>query len=598
MAGGGWRFALTVGFLQTAKCIRWGAAALRTRAWIETSKTRVDRHAINGRPPYEGVDRNDRERLPFDAREVALRARAWIETLGSRNEHRHVHVALRARAWIETTRPCPRTPCSACRPPCEGVDRNPVITIGIDCQKGRPPCEGVDRNLGARLMAWKPRKSPSVRGRGSKLSGRRRAPRTRGVALRARAWIETSGGSTRPSKIIVALRARAWIETRPSGGSERGLTGRPPCDGVDRNSFADQGPVWDVGRPPCEGVDRNGVELDAVTIEYWSPSVRGRGSKPAGSAQTKKARPSPSVRGRGSKRRGGARWADAGAVALRARAWIETRIPDRPVRGDGRSPSVRGRGSKPMRIGPVPGARGGEPSVRGRGSKPLDVGRAASAHGVALRARAWIETCVSTRPTWAASSRPPCEGVDRNCSAAPPAGVPRCRPPCEGVDRNCSAAPPAGVPRCRPPCEGVDRNSLLPSSLAPGSSSPSARGRGSKLEVEPLIQIAGWSPSARGRGSKRAPRNGLFGRRHGGRPPHEGVDRNQLEIRSANTPTIVTARACARIETHLAANANSWTTSRPPPIRAPTSAAARPSVPAPWCRHSCGRRGRSWTSPS
>ena len=464
MAGGGWRFAPTAGFLQTAKCIRWGAVALRTRAWIETTK------------------RTRGSVISF----VALRTRAWIETGAVANSTR------RSRSPSARGRGSKR--------PRRSFGRGALPSPSAR-GRGSKPDGGRGEGDG--------RLSPSVRGRGSKqpnLIYRRQAG---AVALRTRAWIETSASVT---TYVPAARRPPYEGVDRNGN--RASIGRPtPSSPSVRGRGSKRLEVHGIrglspGRPPYEGVDRN---------RKWLGTARPNG------------RPSPSVRGRGSKR-----------LNQRSVGVVGRGRP--PYEGVDRNDAwLDGSGGKEL-----------SPSVRGRGSKHGRRSGCGAQALVALRTRAWIET------RW----------------------------------RRADVSSPAR----RPPYEGVDRNPRSSMSVAPACPSPSVRGRGSKRKQAPHAANCASRPPCEGvdRNTVMAVRRRLAT----GRPPHEGVDRNQLEIRSANTPTIVAARACARIETHLAANANSWTTSRPPPIRAPTSAAARPSVPAPWCRHSCGRRGRSWTSPS
>ena len=428
------------------------------------------------------------------------------------------------------------------RPPREGVDRN------VECQKrlrewaGRPPREGVDRNgdmpgltnnveVALRARAWIETThrehavdpfvgSPSARGRGSKHRGaaparkiRRRPPRegvdrnaARGyshrsgrVALRARAWIETMLRAAGALAAVVALRARAWIETRLPRHHDDGLRRRPPREGVDRNREGDRH-MRRVGKSPSARGRGSKRPIHAVRRPlYGSPSARGRGSKRDKSKQhrARHCRPpregvdrnvtaavgtvlvklSPSARGRGSKRITAIGDEKMLAVALRARAWIETSMPDRsrehfesrpPREGVDRNRSLRIPASSTSRRPPREGVdrnvkvtrqalsdvvalrarawietpsieyvreTGLSPSARGRGSKPLARHGPDRAAAVALRARAWIETILAdgyTQPV----GRPPREGVDRNEVSIVSFPANRRRPPREGVDRN------------------------------------------------------------------------------------------------------------------------------------------------------------------
>ena len=232
-------------------------------------------------------------------------------------------------------------------------------------------------------------------------------------------------------------------------------------------------------------------------VRVTSPSVRGRGSKHAGSCVTR-------LIGR------------ATTVALRAGAWIETYqgTAQTGPGAQGRSPSVRGRGSKQS---PEPSPRTGgviaSPSVRGRGSKPGAVRPSSPPDrppSPSVRGRG-SKHRPATRPVTRAACRPPCGGVDRNVHAIPVLSTlfTTGRPPCGGVDRNmiktASGRGPRGV--SRPPCGGVDRNQVNTIAALPMScsyESPSVRGRGSKLRLQHQLR---WRTCGR-------------------RPPCGGVDRN------------------------------------------------------------------------
>ncbi|CAH2606029.1 protein of unknown function (plasmid) [Rhodovastum atsumiense] len=144
-------------------------------------------NSASGRPPCEGVDRNDfrdngwgysngvalRARAWIETRQdrpepcrsyVALRARAWIETLVAEFTCSIISVALRARAWIETGQPQPPPVPPCCRPPCEGVDRNLHRRTSPTDIHGRPPCEGVDRNSATTFMDDRKQRRPPCEG--------------------------------------------------------------------------------------------------------------------------------------------------------------------------------------------------------------------------------------------------------------------------------------------------------------------------------------------------------------------------------------------------------------------------------------------------
>ena len=189
--------------------------------------------------------------------DVALHARAWIET--DRRAYCRASCRrspyMRGRGSKPASRPRPDRPVAR-RPPCEGVDRNEEGDISRCWISGRPPCEGVDRNAKVRCSLPVEIGSPSMRGRGSKLSCCDGNHRSRSPSMRGRG-----------SKPAWSCRMYACRE------------GRPPCEGVDRN----MGQAWDTGetacRPPCEGVDRNHSWANQPTYGIVSPSMRGRGSK-------------------------------------------------------------------------------------------------------------------------------------------------------------------------------------------------------------------------------------------------------------------------------------------------------------------------------
>ncbi len=77
------------------------------------------------RPPCGGVDRNYSQRIAARNIKVAPHAGAWIETTPSC----HDWLALMSppmRGRGSKLRPCASLPCGAGRPPCGGVDRNPL----------------------------------------------------------------------------------------------------------------------------------------------------------------------------------------------------------------------------------------------------------------------------------------------------------------------------------------------------------------------------------------------------------------------------------------------------------------------------------------
>ena len=261
----------------------------------------------------------------------------------------------------------PRTP-SASRPPCGGVDRNNWIVRAVqDSAQRRPPCGGVDRNYLTSAMIVQTNGSPSVRGRGSKHARRAGGAGGAPVALRAGAWIETRQWLQTARAVLVALRAGAWIETSASPTCGQRSRSRPPCGGVDRNTRAE-------------------VEYLAAKS---SPSVRGRGSKPADAQEHRQ----------------------VGGVALRAGAWIETdqtigrrrcRACRPPCGGVDRNRSVSGSTLSPNAVALRAGAwiETTRPRVSSMGRR------------VALRAGAWIETVMADLGQHRALDEPDVAGTE------------------------------------------------------------------------------------------------------------------------------------------------------------------------------------------
>ena len=301
-------------------------------------------------------------------------------------------VALHARAWIETYMD----------------DRYPAPW------KGRPPCEGVDRNLHGtvRLLLMVL------------------------VALHARAWIETRHRTADRCSGRVALHARAWIET------------------VDyRDEVADLG-----RRPPCEGVDRNLTAISAATAAAWSPSMRGRGSKLSIARALRTDWGRPPCEGVDRNKLLADKHPAVAAVALHARAWIETPRPISPRFRRNCRPPCEGVDRNGLSMSGVAVSQA-SPSMRGRGSKQQP-------------------QCQLT----SSPSRPPCEGVDRNDASEDGTGRGTPSPSMRGRGSKPSGGGVHVFLVCRPPCEGVDRNYLRPFTCAASIRSPSMRGRGSKPE--------------------------------------------------------------------------------------------------------------------
>ena len=414
--------------------------------------------AMPGRPPCGGVDRN----------------------IGTTPAACPAAVALHAGAWIET-----------------------IDADAASADRRRPPCGGVDRNTERQACAEMPA-SPSMRGRGSKRRAQSRRSRrsTASPSMRGR-------GSKRVSDAgrcgaLVALHAGAWIETLQRHGQRAGsrspsmrgrgskhgakrltrrLAGRrPPCGGVDRNTYGRPHEPTGSGRPPCGGVDRNtsiavdtdagsgrppcgGVDRNLAVEQQLTPACARR--PPCGGVDRNIDAPT---------------CAGAPSVALHAGAWIET---------------CAGRATRVMRTRRPPcggvdrnfdapyhrSAAAASPSMRGRGSKLAS--HSVDGRQVALHAGAWIETRADSP---AGGRRPPCGGVDRNaiCSgSAVMAGVALhagawIETSSIGRLRSAAAVSPSmrgrgskqrGVARTqrksarRPPCGGVDRNGCDQASL-------------------------------------------------------------------------------------------------------------------------------------
>ena len=222
--------------LLTLICARAGCiVALLAGAWIETGGAALFfRHAgspsLRGRGSKREIQRERHRRLKSPSlrgRGLKLKSRGAIS--------RMLAVALLAGAWIETpTRPRPTR-----------------------SRWRRPPCGGVDRNTVQQPRARIERRSPSLRGRGSKPRRHGRHQRGRPVALLAGAWIETCATSSVTASMAVALLAGAWIETSPKSSSTSSSPRSPSLRGRGSKQHLDQ-------------LCRHGAQ---------SPSLRGRGSK-------------------------------------------------------------------------------------------------------------------------------------------------------------------------------------------------------------------------------------------------------------------------------------------------------------------------------
>ena len=208
------------------------------------------------------------------------------------------------------------------RPPCGGVDRNPWgvpppltalvapragawietrSTAGRVARRRRsPPVRGRGSKQGCRRNIRCCRWSPPVRGRGSKPLGPRRTGRRNrrppcggvdrniGMELVEAAMLRSPPVRGRGSKPGDAAHDQRHQRRPPCGGVDRNrfdprgrlrFKGRPPCGGVDRNAGLRRAEdLGGGGRPPCGGVDRNLMASPTPTPRQVAPRA-GRGSK-------------------------------------------------------------------------------------------------------------------------------------------------------------------------------------------------------------------------------------------------------------------------------------------------------------------------------
>ncbi len=209
------------------------------------------------------------------------------------------------------------------RPPCGGVDRNFAPFRSSVRSSRRPPCGGVDRNNPRLRRHQFRRRSPPMRGRGSKQRQRQRvraadrrppcggvdrnygwgfiallgssrppcggvdrnlgiakAPHPPIVAPHAGAWIETVACRSRCASRTVAPHAGAWIETWRSRSSWREPAVAPHAGAWIETRTRPGRRTSSRGRPPCGGVDRNCSPAVLLACLAKSPPMRRRGSKP------------------------------------------------------------------------------------------------------------------------------------------------------------------------------------------------------------------------------------------------------------------------------------------------------------------------------
>ena len=75
--------------------------ALHVRAWVEMRHLVCLPLIVRGRPPCEGVGRNQSTLTSFPSRKVALHVRAWVEMIKIDKANLNANVALHVRAWVE-----------------------------------------------------------------------------------------------------------------------------------------------------------------------------------------------------------------------------------------------------------------------------------------------------------------------------------------------------------------------------------------------------------------------------------------------------------------------------------------------------------------
>ena len=372
----------------------------RTRA-SRPSRRGVDRNLSRsaagrdtaGRPSRRGVDRNIvmlAER--HGAAEVAPRAGAWIETSTDALCHAAVtRVAPRAGAWIETSSERGMPYARATSPLAQGRGSKPSYAGRLSHLRRSPLAQGRGskpphaRADGAQRRAVAPRAgawietsldtatmhasaaSPLAQGRGSKHAMAAINRTARSVAPRAGAWIETSSGLRMASQPDVAPRAGAWIETCNAGRRRDSALGRPSRRGVDRNVIDVRIDATTDAVAPRAGAWIETPSVGTSTMQSASPLAQGRGSKPRLPRPIAQMRRSPLAQGRGSKHPTAAPMSDAGTVAPRAGAWIETSVDGRDRAGDRVAP--RAGAWIETRLQAADGVEAASPLAQGRGSK-------------------------------------------------------------------------------------------------------------------------------------------------------------------------------------------------------------------------------------
>ena len=123
------------------------------------------------------------------------------------------------------------------RPPCEGVGRNSEIRVALQTIDCRPPCEGVGRNPPIFTVGQDEERRPPCEGVGRNSIMPMRVCRRQRVALHVRAWVEIGTACAHTARESVALHVRAWVEIGWRRRQRAGRWGRPPCEGVGRNSL-------------------------------------------------------------------------------------------------------------------------------------------------------------------------------------------------------------------------------------------------------------------------------------------------------------------------------------------------------------------------
>ena len=110
-----------------------------------------------------------------------------------------------------------------CRPPCEGVGRNPIKRRAGTDWPSRPPCEGVGRNPDAFKLCLYPASRPPCEGvgRNTMIDGFHWLCI---VALHVRAWVEIGPSGPIGPCMPVALHVRAWVEMKSKLTATSGVT--------------------------------------------------------------------------------------------------------------------------------------------------------------------------------------------------------------------------------------------------------------------------------------------------------------------------------------------------------------------------------------